>query len=91
MYEPFGQRSQKNASLAQHGGDFDEMAQGPAEPIKPPHHERIARPERGERLHENRARGVSTGRRFLEDNIDRRARQRVSLQRCRLGVRQMRA
>jgi hypothetical protein len=83
---PSVQRSQEDAPLAQHGGDLDEMAQ-PAEPIEPPHHERLARSEGGEGRSEDRPRGVGARRLFLEDHIDGCARQRIGLQRRRLVVR----
>jgi hypothetical protein len=54
--------SQEDAPLAQHGGDLDEMAQGPAKSIEPPHHERIAGLERGEGFGEHGARGVGARR-----------------------------
>jgi hypothetical protein len=62
------------------------VAQRPSQPIEPPHHKRIAGPERGEGFGQDGARGVGAGRGFLED-IDGRSGQPVGLQHRRLIVR----
>lgn len=78
--DALGERLKANSALAKRMDRLNEVRQGAAEPIKPPHHQHIAGLASRERLIQTRASAPATGGLIGEDIVATGSGQRLQLQ-----------